>query len=213
MRNVRPLWALLLALALPAAARAAATSPASTPVVTPAGTLTAVEALTSTVLQEGQSSFSGLALRVRFQPPQLMKQFEIMPTIEWWRNSNTIQPYGIETTRKDATLGVDGRWNFGGTTFKPYAGAGFALHFLSNRVSAPILGLNEATDSVTKGGLVMRTAMRRVAFVGDIDLTVSEALRAQGCRVLGVDFLPATAAFLTVPGFSIFPVFDVLFFF
>jgi len=155
MRNVRPLWALLLALALPAAARAAATSPASTPVVTPAGTLTAVEALTSTVLQEGQSSFSGLALRVRFQPPQLMKQFEIMPTIEWWRNSNTIQPYGIETTRKDATLGVDGRWNFGGTTFKPYAGAGFALHFLSNRVSAPILGLNEATDSVTKGGLAL----------------------------------------------------------
>ena len=62
MRNVRPLWALLLALALPAAARAAATSPASTPVVTPAGTLTAVEALTSTVLQEGQSSFSGLGI-------------------------------------------------------------------------------------------------------------------------------------------------------
>jgi len=33
----------------------------------------------------------------------------------------------------------------------------------------------------------MRTAMRRVAFVGDIDLTVSEALRAQGCRVERLD--------------------------
>ena len=49
MRDVRPAWALLLALALPAAARAAdAPTPASsTPVVTPAGTLTAVEAMTS----------------------------------------------------------------------------------------------------------------------------------------------------------------------
>jgi len=157
MRDVRPIWALLLTLALPAAARAADTAPpSSTPVVTPAGTLTAVEAMTSTVLQEGQSSFSGLAIRARFQPPQLVKQIELMPTIEWWRNSNTVHPYGIETTRKDATLGVDGRWNFAsGGTFKPYLGAGFALHFLSNKVSAPSLGLNEATDSVTKGGLAL----------------------------------------------------------
>ena len=75
MRDVRPAWALLLALALPAAARAAAapTPASSTPVVTPAGTLTAVEAMTSTVLQEGQSSFSGLAIRARFQPPQRMR--------------------------------------------------------------------------------------------------------------------------------------------
>jgi opacity protein-like surface antigen len=111
--------------------------------------------MTSTVLQEGQSSFSGLAIRARLQPPSLSSHIEIMPTIEWWRNSNTIKPYGISTTRKDATLGVDGRWNFGGSTFKPYLGAGIGLHFLSNRVSAPSLGLNNATDSVTKGGLAL----------------------------------------------------------
>src|SRR5919204_3879208 len=35
--------------------------------------------------------------------------------------------------------------------------------------------------------LVMRTAMRRVAFVGDIHLEVTEALRAQGCRVEQID--------------------------
>ena len=34
-------------------------------------------------------------------------------------------------------------------------GAGIGLHFLSNRVSAPSLGLNNATDSVTKGGLAL----------------------------------------------------------
>jgi glycosyltransferase involved in cell wall biosynthesis len=33
----------------------------------------------------------------------------------------------------------------------------------------------------------MRTAMRRVAFVGDIHLEVTEALRAQGCRVEQID--------------------------
>ena len=33
----------------------------------------------------------------------------------------------------------------------------------------------------------MRSALRRVAFVGDLDLSVVEALRAQGCRVEGID--------------------------
>src|SRR5688572_23397956 len=84
----------------------------STAPVTPAGAVTGVDAMTSTVMQEGQSSFSGLALRVRLQPAQLVKQIEIMPTIEYWRNSNTVQPYDICTTRKDATLGVDARYHF-----------------------------------------------------------------------------------------------------
>jgi len=165
MRHICSIGAVVLALVIPAAARAADPVPTATPVppttaptskvVTPAGVVVGVDAMTSTVLQEDQSSFSGLALRARLQPPSLSKHIEIMPTIEWWRNSNSIKPYDIQTTRKDATLGVDARWNFGGATFKPYAGAGIALHFLSNRVSAPSLGLNNATDSVTKGGLAL----------------------------------------------------------
>src|SRR5262245_34327751 len=72
------------------------------------GMLTGVDLRTSTVLQEGQSSFSGLAGRVILQPQSLIQDIEILPTLEYWRNSSSIsQPYDIRTTRKDATLGVD----------------------------------------------------------------------------------------------------------
>jgi len=152
MRHARLLAAAVAALAV---AAHVASAQESTAPITPTGTLTGIEAMTSTVMQEGQSSFSGIAVRVRFQPPQLLKQIEIMPTVEYWRNSNTVQPYGIETTRKDATLGVDARYNMTFGAWRPYAGAGYGLHFLSSRVHAPSLGLVNASDSVTKGGLAL----------------------------------------------------------
>ena len=161
MPHLRALGVTLLTLALPITFPAAshaqeqAAKPVSSPVVTPAGTLTAIEAMTATVLQEDQSSFSGLAVRVRIQPPQMMKQFELMPTIEWWRNSSTLRPYDIHTTRKDATVGVDARWNFATESFKPYVGAGWGLHFLSDEVNAPSLGVPDQKYSVTKGGLAL----------------------------------------------------------
>lgn len=161
MPHLRALCVTLLALALPLAipkssqAQDAAPKPAPSQVITPAGTLTAIEAMSATVLQEDQSSFSGLAVRVRIQPPQMMRQFEFMPTIEWWRSSNTIRPYDIHTTRKDATIGLDARWNFTTEGFKPYIGAGWGLHFLSDKVSAPSFGLPDQTYSVTKGGLAV----------------------------------------------------------
>jgi opacity protein-like surface antigen len=155
MRLIRLPAAALAALSILAAVAHAQDTTSSTAPITPAGTLTGIEAMTSTVMQEGQSSFSGLAVRVRLQPAQLMKQIEIMPTIEYWRNSNTVQPYGIETTRKDATIGVDGRFNMEFGAWRPYLGAGYGLHFLSSKVNAPSLGLENATDSVTKGGLAL----------------------------------------------------------
>jgi len=147
--------ALLLSLSPTSRAQDTVAKPAPSQVITPAGTITAIEAMTATVMQEDQSSFSGLAVRVRIQPPQMMQQFELMPTIEWWRNSSTLRPYDIHTTRKDATLGVDARWNFTTEGFKPYIGAGWGLHFLSDKVSAPIFDLPDQTYSVTKGGLAV----------------------------------------------------------
>ena len=41
-----------------------------------------------------------------------MAGVEILPSIEYWRNSNTLEPFGIKTTRKDATLGGDVRYMF-----------------------------------------------------------------------------------------------------
>ena len=140
------------------------TTPASTPVETPAGRLTGIEAMTSTVMQEGQSSFSGIALRLRVHPKMLIDQIEVMPTLEYWRNSNSIQTYDIRTVRKDATIGIDARYNFAGETFKPYLGVGYGIHFLSQRVDAPTFGLQQATDSVTKGG---------IAFLGGVSFPIT----------------------------------------
>lgn len=114
-----------------------------------------VDVMTSTVLQEGQSSFSGIGLRARIQSQALIAGIELMPTIEYWRNSNSVDPFGIRTTRKDATLGFDAIYAFGSGGFKPYAGAGFGLHFLSSSVDAPALGINNQSHAVVKGGLAL----------------------------------------------------------
>jgi len=140
MRLLRLLaLASLLILALPSLGRA--------------GALTGIDGMTATVLQEGQSSFSGLGLRARIHPDRLISEVELMPSFEYWRNSNTVDPYGIETMRKDATLGIDARYMFRPGSWQPYIGAGYSLHFLTTRVNAPTLGLTNATNSVTKGGL------------------------------------------------------------
>jgi opacity family porin len=122
---------------------------------TPADTaqISRVEGMTATVLQKGQSSFSGLGLRLRLQPATLPPGFSLMPTIEYWRNTSNIRPFGIEATRKDATLSADLRYDFAHTGWQPYAGVGFAVHFISSEVDAPTLGLDKASDSLIKGGV------------------------------------------------------------
>jgi len=141
---------LLVALALhglPRLAAAADDSTASNP-----ATFSGIDVMSATIFQQHQSSFSGIGLRARVHSPQLVEQVTIMPTLEYWRNSSNVQPFDIQTVRKDATLGVDARWDFKHEGFKPYLGAGFALHFISTEVEAPSLGLNDATDSLIKGG-------------------------------------------------------------
>ena len=120
-----------------------------------AAVFSAVEVLSSTVMQKHQSSFSGLGLRARIQPPQLMEGFSLMPTLEYWRNQNTIQTFGIRSTRKDAALAGLLRYDFKRSGFQPYLGVGLGMHFLSNEVDAPSLGLNDASDSLIKGGVAV----------------------------------------------------------
>jgi hypothetical protein len=115
--------------------------------------LTGVDLISATVLQEKQSSFSGLGVRARLQPKSLIQDVEIMPSIEYWRNSSTVTPYDIRATRKDATLGIDARYKFHPKGWEPYLGLGYAMHFLSSRVDAPGLGINDESSSVIKGGI------------------------------------------------------------
>jgi len=148
-------------LSIAALAAALLASSASLAIAAPAS---GIDGIMSTVMQENQSSISGLAIRGRLHSPMLLDNVTIMPTLEWWRSSNHVEPYGIESTRNDNTLGVDVRYEFSMKGMTPYAGAGLAAHFLSSRVDAPALGINNATKSLTKGGL---------AFLGGVTIPLT----------------------------------------
>ncbi len=119
-----------------------------------AGTFGGVDVMTATVLQKHQSSFSGLATRVRLTSERIVTGFELLPFVEYWRTSNTVDPPDITVSRKDATLGVGLRYRFQRTGWQPYAGGGLGVHFLSSQVNAPQLGLDDRRDSTTRGGLL-----------------------------------------------------------
>lgn len=134
---------ILAALALASVTEAAGTSSA----------ISGVDAWSSTVFQQGQSSFSGLGLRVKLANATV-PAVEFMPTIEYWRNSSNVSEFGIQSVRRDATLAADAKWNIPThRTIHPYLGAGFGIHFLQSEVNAPRFGLDHAQDSVVKAGL------------------------------------------------------------
>jgi opacity protein-like surface antigen len=120
-----------------------------------------VDGLMSNVMQEHQSSISGFGIRGRFQSQLLVDNVTFMPTIEWWRSASHVDPYGIDTERVDNTLGLDVAYRFPVHDMIPYGGLGFAAHFMSSKVNAPMLGVYNAEKTVTKGGL---TALIGVAF-------------------------------------------------
>jgi len=118
-----------------------------------ATTMTAVEAMTSTVFQENQTSFSGLAARVTFESDVLIPGLTFVPGIEYWRNHTHVSAYEINANRRDATLNLDARHKFHFRNVEPYLGAGFGLHFLSTAVEAPSFGIQRAETSLIKGGV------------------------------------------------------------
>ena len=118
-----------------------------------ASSLVGIDAMTATVMQQKQSSFSGIALRARLRSAQLVDNIEFLPYVEYWRNASTVQPFNIRSSRSDATLGGDVRYMGEWRAMHPYVGAGFGLHFLNSEVQAPSLGLPLGRNSLVKGGL------------------------------------------------------------
>ena len=118
-----------------------------------AGSLVGFDAMTATVMQKKQSSFSGVGLRARIRSDQLIENIEFMPYFEYWRNTSTVQPFNIRSSRSDATLGGDVRIGTEFRGFHPYAGTGFGLHFMETEVQAPSLGLPLGRNSIVKGGV------------------------------------------------------------
>jgi hypothetical protein len=126
-----------------------------------------IDALQSTVMQKGQSSFSGLGVRARMTSARLVPGFDFLPSIEYWRSKTTVSAFGIETSRRDATLGVDARYTFKREGWSPYAGLGYGVHFISNKVNAPTLGLTDEEDSLVKGG---------ISFLGGVNFPLTERI-------------------------------------
>ena len=118
-----------------------------------AGTFGGVDLMTATVMQKHQSSFSGLAARVRFSSARLVDGFELLPYVEYWRTSTTVDPPDVTVSRKDATLGAHVLYRFHRPGWQPYVGGGLGVHFLSSKVNAPALGIDGQSDSVIRGGL------------------------------------------------------------
>lgn len=142
----------LAALSLLASASLAQVTPS--PIATPAvkSGIVGLDGMSSTVFQQGQSSFSGIALRMRIRHPMLVPNVELMPTIEYWQSTNKVREFHIETRRRDATLAGDVRWVFRDVAAHPYVGAGYGLHFLNSEVRAPDQGLPHAQHGLVKGG-------------------------------------------------------------
>ena len=133
---------------------AAGTAPVTAPITARKGGIVGLGIMTGTVFQEGQSSFSGIAMRLRIRNAAFRPNLELMPTMEYWQNTNRLAAFGISTRRRDATLGTDLRWVFDSKkTWQPYAGAGFSLHFLDDELRAPGLGRPKESSGVVRGGL------------------------------------------------------------
>ena len=118
-----------------------------------ATTLSGLEAMTTTVFQEGQTSFSGLALRAAFGSDLLFPGVTLLSGIEWWRNSTKVESYELSADRRDVTLAFDARYTFEFRNVQPYLGMGYGMHFLNTEVSAPTLGLPRAENALIKGGV------------------------------------------------------------
>jgi len=171
-----PSLALLAAascLALAAPPASAQGGDASTPVPGQASApparsgLSGVDVMTATVFQEGQSSFSGLGVRLRLRSGVLVPNIELMPNVEFWQNVSRVSLFGVRTTRGDASLGFAARWTFHHDHWQPYVGAGLAVHFLEEKVDAPSLGVNDQHDSTTRGGYTL---------LGGVSFTMTRSL-------------------------------------
>ncbi len=134
---------------------------ASTPARAADG-ITGLEAMTSTVFQKGQSSFSGVGIRMRIQSAQVLPNIEFRPSIQYWRNAISVDDFQLSAVRKDATLGGDALWLFPleSRAFEPYLGGGFGIHFLSSEVNSPQIANSPATNSVQKGALSLVGGLR-----------------------------------------------------
>jgi opacity protein-like surface antigen len=110
-----------------------------------------VDGMMQTIKPQGQSGVSGLALRTRLQSDDLPAGMSLMPSIEYWRNADRLDDFGVRATQSDFTAGVDGRFDFRWRSVSPYLGGGLGLHFIKQEFVASALDLNQRIDHTKLG--------------------------------------------------------------
>jgi hypothetical protein len=63
-----------------------------------------------------------------------------------------VDPPNVTVSRKDATLGAGLGYRFHRANWQPYVSGGLGVHFVSSKVNAPQLGLDDQQDSYIRGG-------------------------------------------------------------
>jgi len=127
---------------------------AAAPTPARALSVTNIEGMLSTIFESGQSSFSGIGLRVHVQSALLIPEISFVPVMEYWRNTNRLEAFDITSSQNDAALGFEARYTFPREGFQPYLGAGWSAHFLSSEVESPPINLKKS-DSVTRGAMTL----------------------------------------------------------
>jgi len=124
---------------------------ASGPALAQSLRFTGVDGMMQTIKPQGQSGVSGLALRARVQSDDLPPGVSLMPAIEYWRNADRLDDFGVRATQSDFTAGVDGRYDFHWRTVAPYLGAGLGVHFIKQEFKATSLDVNQKIDHTKLG--------------------------------------------------------------
>ena len=92
--------------------------------------LSRLEFVTQSVKLSKQSSVAGTALRAHLAGGDLNEGLELVPAIEYWRDTDRIPELGIiEAMQRDWRIGADIRYKLGsGAGWRPFAGAGLGIH-------------------------------------------------------------------------------------
>jgi opacity protein-like surface antigen len=99
--------------------------------------LVGVDVMQQSVRQRGHSSITGTAIRGRIENDDLPIGITLMPSIDYWRDKDVLDDFGVVAVQRDWRFGVDARYDWQWGNWSPYAGGGLALHDIETRYSAP----------------------------------------------------------------------------
>ena len=112
--------------------------------------LAGIDLALNSVKRQDQSSIAGWSARMRIDGDDFPIGLMLMPTISRWQDKTSVEALSFGTTQRDFTLGLDAAFQWQWKSVKPYAGAGFGVHFMRAEFAAPTLGVPPTVESATR---------------------------------------------------------------